>query len=75
MSICAKCDGKRMTTCTSCDGKGNRYFVPALDIWEADCSECHGSGIILCSACFGRGVSPAPTVRTPLSNPTVTRSI
>ncbi len=54
MAICPECEGKKVVQCVKCDGKGNRYFVPVLDIWETDC-DCYGSGVVTCTMCNGLG--------------------
>lgn len=64
MTTCSECEGKKVVTCAKCDGKGDMYFVPVLDIWEADCTECYGSGVATCPLCNGLGYAavapPAP---------------
>ncbi|ACH39964.1 MULTISPECIES: hypothetical protein [Citrifermentans] len=54
MTQCPECEGKKVVACAKCDGKGNKYFVPVLDIWEYDC-DCYGSGVVTCSMCNGLG--------------------
>lgn len=64
MTICPDCEGKNVVPCVKCDGKGDKYFVPVLDIWEADCNECYGSGVSTCVMCNGVGyvaVAPPPS--------------
>ena len=65
MSICTRCDGERMVSCTACDGKGNMYFVPALDIWESDCPECYGGGMVMCPSCSGSGLAEVEAIMVP----------
>lgn len=57
MTICSECEGKKIISCPTCDGAGNKYFVPVLDIWESDCTECYGSGVVTCTMCNGLGYS------------------
>lgn len=65
MSVCSRCEGKRLVACNNCDGKGDMYFVPVLDIWESDCSDCHGSGVVMCPSCHGRGFTQSEVVIGP----------
>lgn len=65
MTTCPECEGKKVVPCAKCDGKGDKYFVPVLDIWEAACTDCYGSGVATCSVCNGLGYTALTVPASP----------